>query len=120
MGRKYRYNALVEMAASLGLIVLKRGNVTTFRRPGYRQQIDNSANIDGNESGFATWRFLESLNTNIATETVSEVPGVQDGQYQRRLLEFTPNLKPELVALNRVNATNYIRSAKLIVYYRPR
>ena len=29
-----------------------------------------------------------SLNMNIATETVSEVPGDQGGPYERRTLEF--------------------------------
>ncbi|OXU23572.1 hypothetical protein TSAR_014486 [Trichomalopsis sarcophagae] len=32
--------------------------------------------------------FLGSLNTNIATAILSEVPGAQGYQYQRRLLEF--------------------------------
>ena len=43
-----RGKEVVEMAARVGLIVLNRGTVTTFRRPGYRQTIiDISAAFEG-------------------------------------------------------------------------
>ena len=35
-----------------------------------------------------TRRFLGSLNTEIATATISQVPGVQDRPYESRPLEF--------------------------------
>ena len=36
--------------------------------------------------------FLGLLNTNIATATVSELPGVNGEPYERRPLEFYRNL----------------------------
>ncbi|OXU22774.1 hypothetical protein TSAR_014126, partial [Trichomalopsis sarcophagae] len=54
-----------------------------------------TSNVDNNavkqktrKSCFVTRGFLGSLNTNIATPTLCKVPGVQGGQYQRRLLEL--------------------------------
>ncbi|OXU20054.1 hypothetical protein TSAR_016247 [Trichomalopsis sarcophagae] len=49
---------------------------------------ENFVNIDGNESSFVIQWFLGPLNTNIVTATLSEVPGSQGKQYQRRIQEF--------------------------------
>ena len=57
-----RGKAVVEMAARLGRIVLNRGNVTTFRRPGYRQTIvDVTLASEGVDRRIVDWRVLEEF-----------------------------------------------------------
>ena len=57
-----RGKAVVEMAARVGLIMLNRGNVTTFRRPGYRQTIvDITLASEGVVRRIVHWRVLEDF-----------------------------------------------------------
>ena len=64
MGRGYRYErqAVVTMADRLGLIVLNRGNVTTCRRPEYRQTIVGvTLASEGVVRRIVDWRVLEDF-----------------------------------------------------------
>ena len=57
-----RGTAVVEMAARVGLIVLYRGAVTTFRRPGYRQTIiDITLASEGAAHRIDGWSVLEDF-----------------------------------------------------------
>ena len=57
-----RGKKVVEMAARVGLIVLNRGTVTTFRRPGYRQTIiDITVATEGFAPRIDGWRVLEDF-----------------------------------------------------------
>ena len=64
-----RGKAVVKMAARLGLIMLNRGNVTTFRRPGYRQTIvDVTLASEVVVRRIVHWRVLEDF-TEVTTST---------------------------------------------------
>ena len=57
-----RGKAVVEMAATVGLIVLNRGTLRTFRRPGYRQTIiDITLASEGATRRIDGWKVLEDF-----------------------------------------------------------
>ena len=59
-----RGTAVVEMAARVGLLVLNRGTVTIFRRPGYRQTIiDITLASEGAARRIDGWRILEDFTS---------------------------------------------------------
>ena len=86
--------AVIEMAARLGLIVLNRGNVTTFRRPGYRQTIvDVTLASEGVARKIVDWRVLEDF-TASDHQYISFMVQSQIGPQNKQLITKDARLKP--------------------------
>ncbi|OXU29762.1 hypothetical protein TSAR_009608, partial [Trichomalopsis sarcophagae] len=67
-------------------IDLKRRKET--RKNTYEVSLGSAPSTVRNMTRLVNWGFSRSLNTNIGSATLLEVPGAQGWQYQRRILEY--------------------------------